>query len=338
MATSKRPIVPRNFFLNEFHELSPVEKLGGGLAANYLGVSWAAKSKQIHDSLDDVADKISSSHDPLKDARYFVLAQPVAEVEKASKDKKKAPGGSFKEKTAYGGIHGRVFDRLGLDLLQVTDDGSAIVHAESEKFDQLRQRSASLDRLGSREQARWVTIESFSTVPLELRVDADWLRLLKPDESSDVIIELQPVLTVHGGRYGPPPLPISLLKVARGEKLTGTGTDFSGPALVSWQGNTTRGAKVGQGFLLCAVDPFASLFNCRRQERAQRLDDRLRHPLHRASDPRCRASMCRGHRSRHPGGPCQVKALSPRPVYAARRSSAADRRSRVLCRVARCVW
>jgi hypothetical protein len=228
MAKSSRQVEPRTFFLNETHELSPVEKPGGGRAANYVGVSWAAKSKQIHDSLDDVADKISSSHDPLKDARYFVLAQPVAEVEKASKNKKVAPTGTFKEKTAYGGMHGRVFDRLGLDLLQVTEDGSAIVHAESEKFDQLRQRSASLDKLGSREQARWVTIESFTTVPLELRVDADWLQSLKVDESSDVVIELQPVLTRLDADKVLRAIADILVEGGKGQKLTGTGADFSG--------------------------------------------------------------------------------------------------------------
>jgi hypothetical protein len=170
---------------------------------------------------------IEASHDPLKDHRYFMLAQPVSEVEKKSTNKKIAPQGTFKEKTEYGGAHGRVFDRLGLDLLQVTEDGQAVVHAEKERLDQLVQRSTSLDTLGPREQSRWVTIDSFNAVPLQLRVDADWLRSLRPAQTADVVIELQPVLTrveadtvLHA---------IADLLVQReGEKLTGTGTDFSG--------------------------------------------------------------------------------------------------------------
>ena len=228
MAISKPRVDPRTFFLNENHELSPIEKSGGGSAAHYHGISWAARAKHIHDSLDEVADKIASSNDPLKDARYFVLAHPVAELEKVSTDKKKAPLGTYKEKTSFGGGHGRVFGRLGLDLLQVTEAGNAIVHAEPEKFSQLRQRSASLDKLGTREQSRWVTIDSFSTIPLELRVDADWLQSLKPDEASDVVIELQPVLTRMEADTVLRVIADLLNQAGRGQKLTGTGVDFSG--------------------------------------------------------------------------------------------------------------
>ena len=51
-----------------------------------------------------------------------MLAQPVPEVEKRSTNKKKAPNGTYKERTEYGGSHGKVFDRLWLDLLQVTEE------------------------------------------------------------------------------------------------------------------------------------------------------------------------------------------------------------------------
>jgi hypothetical protein len=156
-----------------------------------------------------------------------MLAQPVPEVEKRSTNKKKAPQGTYKEKIEYGGAHGKAFDRLGLDLLQVTEQGQAVVHAEKERLEQLVQRSTVLDTLGAREQSRWATIESFDTVPLQLRVDADWLKSLRSSQSADVVIELQPVLTRVDADSVLRAI-ADLLVQGEGEGLTGTGTDFSG--------------------------------------------------------------------------------------------------------------
>jgi len=151
----------------------------------------------------------------------------VLEVEKRSANKRVAPKGTLKERTDFGGKHARVFDRLGVDLLQVTDDGRAVVHAPAERVDQLVRRTESLKELGAREQARWVTIDSFGTIPLELRVDADWLSTLKTREVSDIVIELQPVLTrVESDRVLR--AIADLLASHDGGKLTGTGSDFSG--------------------------------------------------------------------------------------------------------------
>lgn len=227
MPPSKKQVKPRTFFLNETHELARVEKGGGGRAPQYADISWAAKASQISSSLKKATETVRSSHDPLKDERFFVVARPVPEVEKRSDDKKKAPQGTFKEATDFGGQHAHVFDRLGLDLLQVTEDGKAVVHAQAERMDQLVKRTELLEQLGVREQARWVTIDSFETIPLQLRVDADWLKTLKSHGSVDVVIELQPVLTrVEADRV----LRViaDLLAAHDGGKLTGTGSDFSG--------------------------------------------------------------------------------------------------------------
>ena len=120
-----------------------------------------------------------------------------------------------------------MFDRLGLDLLQVTDDGRAVVHAERGKFEQLVHRTESLESLGQREQARWATIDSFDTVPLELRVDASWLQHLRTSEAVDIVIELQPVLSRADADRVLRAV-ADLLAQQQGEKLTGTGRDFSG--------------------------------------------------------------------------------------------------------------
>lgn len=149
------------------------------------------------------------------------------EVEKRSKDKKKAPEGTFKEQTSFGDSHGKVFDRLGLDLLQVTDDGKAVVHGDRDRVEQLYQRSQTLDSLGAREQARWATIDTFETVPLELLVDVDWLSSLHQQQPSDIVIELQPVLSRVAADIVLRAI-ADLFAQQRDEKLTGTGTDFSG--------------------------------------------------------------------------------------------------------------
>jgi hypothetical protein len=227
MAQREQAVSPRTFFLNEAHELSPGERDGGGRVPQYAGITWAAKAKQLSESLGGAMRIIGASHDPLKDQRYFLLAQPVPDVEKKSEDKKRAPSGTFREKTEYGGAHGRVFDRLGFDLLQVTDTGQAVVHAEKERIDQLVRRASALDSLGAREQSRWVTIDSFGAVPLELRVDADWLKGIRPSGIADVVIELQPVLTRVEADTVLRAI-ADLLVQREGEKLTGTGTDFSG--------------------------------------------------------------------------------------------------------------
>ena len=224
---AKRRVEPRTFLLNESHELSAAEKAGGGRPPQYAPISWAQKARRLSRSLETVQTKVAASRDPLKDHRYFVMAVPEVTVKKESIDKRKAPSGTLDEPTEFGGQHGKVFDRLGLDLLQITDNGNAIVHADKEKFEQLAHRSETLATLGVREQARWATINSFETVPLSLRVDDSWLNSLATDELSDLVIELQPVLT---RREAERVLRVisDLLSQRHGQLLSGTGTDFSG--------------------------------------------------------------------------------------------------------------
>lgn len=218
---------PRTFFLNETHELSSADKSGGGRIPDYVGISWAQKARRVSSSIDNVLQEVQASRDPLRERRYFVMAHPVPELKKRSKDKKKAPDGIVIAETNFGGTDGRVFDRLGLDLLQVTEDGQAVVHGERDRIEQLLQRSRSLETLGAREQSRWANIDIFDTVPPNLRVDAGWLDSLRVDQPADVVFELQPVL----GRVDADTVLralADLLTRIRGEALTGTGTDFSG--------------------------------------------------------------------------------------------------------------
>ena len=90
MAVEKRRVNLRTFFLNEIHELASAEKAGGGRLPAYSPIPWAAKAKRLNDSIQRVEQLIVGSNDPLKEDRFFVLANPVTEVEKMSNDKKKA--------------------------------------------------------------------------------------------------------------------------------------------------------------------------------------------------------------------------------------------------------
>lgn len=224
---AKHRVKPVTFFLNETHELSPVEEPSGGRLPQFGDIRWAQKARHIHRSMETVASKVAASKDPLKDHRFFVLALPEPTVPKKSKDEKKAPTGEFDDPTDFGGDHGKVFDRLGLDLLQVTSDGRAVVHADKEKFDQLSTRSETLDSLGVREQSRWVRINSFELVPVQLRVDDSWLSTFSADELSEIIIELQPVLTNVDADKVLRAI-ADVLSRKPGQALSGTGTDFSG--------------------------------------------------------------------------------------------------------------
>jgi hypothetical protein len=177
--------------------------------------------------LKQTATKLRQSRDPTREQRYFFLARPVQQLTKSSTDLRKAPKGTYAEDTDFAREHTRVFGRLGLDLIEVTDDGDAVVHARPERFEQLTTRAESLDDLGAREQARWATVDSFDVIPLELRIDHAWLHRLRREKLADVVIELQPLLTrveIENVMRA-----ISdLLARESSEQLKGTGTDFSG--------------------------------------------------------------------------------------------------------------
>jgi len=220
-------VPPRTFYLNEQHELARGEKKGGGATPQYLDINWATKASTITSSLARVRTEIQASRDPTNKNHYFLLAAPVPELSKASKDKRKAHGGRVVEQTDFADRQSRVFRRLGIDLLSVADDGSALVHMKPELIEQLSNTAKNLRELGEREKARWATIERFETIPPGLRVDADWLSGLAAKTATDAVVELQPLLT-RSEIDSLIRAVVSLLAQGLAEAVTGTGTDFSG--------------------------------------------------------------------------------------------------------------
>ena len=214
----------RNFYLNEKHELTLGETSGGGNLPKYGHIDWAVKSRKIDRSLSRTRDKIISSSDPLRESRYFLLALPDKGLTKISERKGKST--EKKYLVNYAEDNSRVFDKLGLDLLRVNDDGTAIVHSKPEQFNRLLATAKSLEKVGVREQSRWAPLGEFDIIPPALRVDDNWLTKLSREMPTDAVVELQPLLT----RSEIDRVLSSISEILRGnlgERLNRAGTDFS---------------------------------------------------------------------------------------------------------------
>jgi hypothetical protein len=231
------PVSPRTFYLNEQHELARAEKVGGGGVPKYVNINWATKGTAITQSLSRVKTQIQASADPSKKNHYFLLAAPVSELTKASENKRIAIDGKIVEHTDFAEKHSRVFRRLGIDLLSVAEDGSAVVHMNPEMIEQLSNTARTLRDLGDREKSRWATIERFETIPPQLRIDSEWLGELRPKTITDAVVEFQPLLA-RSEIDSLIRAVVSTLAQGLGEAVTGTGADFSGRQWV--RGKITR--------------------------------------------------------------------------------------------------
>lgn len=219
---------PRSFFLNEQHELTRGEKEGGGSVPKYAPIDWGRKGRRLQSTLSQVKQRIEALPDPAKEHHYFLLAKPEPTLKKLTADRR-YPSGEIEEPTDYSGKDSRVFSRIGLDLLAVAEDGSAVVHTTPDRMDQLSATAAALTEFGVREQARWATIDSFDVVPMDFRVDHDWLTELAANRPADAVIELQPLLSrVEVDALIRRIAELLQINAPRGQAIRGTGADFSG--------------------------------------------------------------------------------------------------------------
>ena len=191
-------VEPKHFYLNEQHELSRVEREGGGRLPKLGEINWGSKERRLSRSLGKAKRTIAESSDPLRDRRYFLLARPEKSVPKLSSDKRKAPTGHFDEPVDYAGKDSRILGRLGLDVLTVTNQG-AVVHATPERFERLEALAPNLSELGKVEQARWAFVADFEAVPPSLRADEEWLASVRRAGGHEAIVELQPLLSRSEG-------------------------------------------------------------------------------------------------------------------------------------------
>ena len=184
----------QNYFLNERHELSVEDKGGGGRHVDYLQIDWQQKAQRLHNSLERVNQRSNQSHDPLAKRRYYLIADPSAQIVKASKAKDAVQGQKL-EAVVFSGEQSKFFERIGLDLIEVhRASGVATVHATPERMEQLLSKTAQLAQLGAREQARFVAFEAFEWLSGKWKFDHEWLDELG-QKSAEGYIKLQPLIS-----------------------------------------------------------------------------------------------------------------------------------------------
>lgn len=191
---AERRVEPRTFFLNENHEHARDDRDGGGRVPTFTTINWSDKATVLAKSLRVARRTVEKSPDPLRQTRLFLLSRPELKLERIS-EAKTAKDGTMAVTTSFAGKQARLFQSLGMDLLRVTPEGDAIVHATPATVEQLESTASRLASAGKKEKARWAHFAEFSTVPSDKRVDRAWLASLKNDVPSEVIIDLQPVLT-----------------------------------------------------------------------------------------------------------------------------------------------
>ena len=188
------PARPRNYFLNESHELSVEEKGGFGRNVEYPNINWSQKSRRLHTSLERVSRRAGQSRDPLSKRRYYLIADPSARIVKASKAKDAVHGQKL-EAVVFSGEQSKFFERIGLDLIEVHQpSGMATVHATPEHMDQLLNKTAQLAHLGAREQSRFVAFEQFEWLAGKWKFDNEWISEIGT-KSAEGYIKLQPLIS-----------------------------------------------------------------------------------------------------------------------------------------------
>ena len=184
---------PKNYFLNESHELSVEAKKGGGQQLPILNVNWAQRGQHLRGSLHRISQRATESRDPLARKRYYLLAGGAREIVKASKAKDAVRGQKL-EAVVFSGQQSKLFERIGLELIEVHPDGAATVYASPERMEQLISKTSRLAQLGAREQARFAAFESFDWLPGKLKYDREWLDEIG-HKTVEGYIKLQPLIS-----------------------------------------------------------------------------------------------------------------------------------------------
>lgn len=219
--TPTDPKAPRNFFLNERHELESTEKDGGGGHPNIGVVNWSAKATSLKTGFARARASTEKSRDPVSRHRFFLTAIP-AKIPRYRDNKGKRE--DFEERADFRNARSADLARLGLDLLAVDDDGRALVHAPSERFSVLERTASVLHAEQDRARNRWLALEGIDIPDGSWRIDRDWLAQLGV-EAADCIVELVPVLTraeaesVISAIFSEPSIH---------QRVVGSGTDYSG--------------------------------------------------------------------------------------------------------------
>jgi hypothetical protein len=220
---------PVSFFLNESHELTRGEKESGGRAPKLAPINWSSKGQRIGNTLQATVQAIARLGDPANANHCYLLARPSPTVRKLSDNRNLAPDGFLDEPTSFAGKDSRVFTRLGMSMLNVTDDGAAVIHVTPQHAQQLSATASTLESFGPRDRARWITLDSFEVIPSDLRLDHDWFVQIQTGSLADSVIELQPLLT-RGEVDEVMRALLAAIQVnaPHGQSIRSSGSDFSG--------------------------------------------------------------------------------------------------------------
>jgi hypothetical protein len=221
------PRPPRTFFLNESHEHTRGEKDGGGLTRPYVSIDWKAKGARVATSLRAARESIRRTPDPSKGSHLFLISTVEEKLERVSDDKRKAKDGRVVERSHIAGEHSLIFQRLGLDLLGITEGGKALVHAANERLDNLLATADGLESAGAREQRRWAFLSDFAPAPPETRADPMWIASIPDQAHIEVIVEIQPLLVRSEVESVAQSLRVHL-DTDEGDGVLAAGRDFSG--------------------------------------------------------------------------------------------------------------
>lgn len=183
---------PRHFYLNERHELLPEKDGGGGRQQPFLDVDWQRKSENLARSFEKIERRAAASSDPSTKGRLYILAERTEKITVKS-EAQDAVGGRKVKEVSFAGEHSKVFERLGLALIDVHPNGTATVHALPEQIARMRADIIGLPQGNRRQHGQWISIESFDWVPAELKYDSFWLDEIGK-RRVEAHIKLQPFL------------------------------------------------------------------------------------------------------------------------------------------------
>jgi Subtilase family len=220
---------PRSFFLNESHELTRGKKESGGRAPKLAPIDWGSKGMRIGTTLQMSVRTVAQLGDPANTNHCYLLARPSRVVRKLTENRTLAPSGVVDELTSFAGKDSRVFTRLGMNMLNVTNDGAAVVHVTPQQAQQLYTTASTLETFGPRDRARWITLDSFEVIPSDLRLDHDWFVKIRAGSLADSVIELQPLLTRgEVDEVMRALLAAVQINAPHGQSIRSSGSDFSG--------------------------------------------------------------------------------------------------------------
>jgi hypothetical protein len=224
MSPDSSAAAPRHYFLSERHQRAPAEKDGGGGSTKVLNVDFRSHGAALSQGIDAIRTARLASPDPTTRSRVFIMAKPEASFERSSRAKDAKDDKKLK-KINLSGADAQIIARLGFDLLSVTPDGAAVVHATDELLTQMQHSLNQLGSLSDREKAKWAHLKDLMDVPVEHKTSLDWWGDQARTSAWEATVDLQPCLTRSEVEQL---IKVISSRLRQGERIQRSGVEFSG--------------------------------------------------------------------------------------------------------------